>query len=330
MKALYPIVIRGMGSYVPEEVVDNAFFTSYLDTSDEWITKRTGINTRRRVAKGEATCAMAIEAGRRAIEDAGMSPSDIDLVLVCTSTPDYQIPMTAGLVQHGLGLPNCPAFDLGATCSGLIYGITVASSMLKADSYDNVLVIGAETLTRFTDYEDRSTCILFGDGAGAMILSRSPDPERGVLYKKLGADGEHLKCFWVPAGGSLEPSSERTASERLHYMRMRGRELYKIAVTKMQSLVDDALQSTGLSADDLALVIPHQSNYRIIESVRTRLGLPKEKVAVNIDRYGNTSSASIGLALDEARREGRVREGDLILMVAFGAGVTWGTLIIRT
>ncbi len=329
MKAIYPVIIRGVGSYVPDEVVDNDFFSSYLDTSDEWITKRSGIHTRRRVAAGEATSTMAVEAGRRAIKDAGLSPSDINMVIVCTSTPDYQIPNTAGLVQHALGIENIPAFDLAATCSGLIYGITVASGMLTAGGFDNILVIGAETLTRFTDYDDRTTCILFGDGAGALVMSRSEDSSRGVLYKDIGADGAHLKCFWVPAGGSLEPTTERTANERLHYMRMRGRELFKIAVTKMESLVDLALQSTELGADDLALVIPHQSNYRIIESVRTRLRLPKEKVAVNIDRYGNTSSASIGLALDEARHNGSLNEGDLVLMVAFGAGVTWGTLIMR-
>ncbi len=329
MKANLPIIISGTGSYVPEEVVGNSFFTAYLDTTDEWITKRTGINTRHRVSDQESTSSMSAIAARLAIEDAGIAPDDIDLVLVCTATPDYSIPMTAGLVQNSLGIKGTPAFDLNATCSGLIYGLTVGASMIKANGYRNILVIGADTLTRFTDYQDRSTCILFGDGAGAVVLSPSPDPDRGILYHTIGADGSYLKYLWVPAGGSREPASVKTVNERLHFMRMRGRELFKIAVGKMQALIDEGLRETGLTAADLALVIPHQSNWRIIESVRNRLGLPREKIAVNIDRFGNTSSASIGLALDHARRSGRVKQGDLVLMVAFGAGVSWGTLIIR-
>lgn len=200
---------------------------------------------------------------------------------------------------------------------------------MSADGYRNVLVIGCDTLTRFTDYQDRSTCILFGDGAGAVVLSPSPHPERGILYKNIGADGRHLKCFWVPAGGSREPASVGTVNERLHYMRMRGPELFKVAVTKMESLVGEALRATNLTASDLAMMIPHQSNRRIIESVRTRLGMPEERVAINIDRYGNTSSGSIGLALDQACREGKLKEGDLVLFLAFGAGVSWGTAIVR-
>ncbi|MEE9294716.1 MAG: beta-ketoacyl-ACP synthase III [Phycisphaerae bacterium] len=329
MKVISPVCIKGTGSYVPADVLTNDHFAAYLDTSDQWITQRTGIKTRHKAGKEESTSTFAVEAGRRAIEDAGLTPGDIGLVLLATSTPDYPIPMTAGLVQHALGIKDAPAFDLNATCSGMVYGMVIAANMLESGAYDNVLLIGADTLTRFTDYEDRSTCILFGDGGGAAVLSRSADPDRGMVYRHLGADGQYLKCLWVPAGGSREPSAVRTVNERLHYMRMSGRELFKIAVGKMQSLIDDALRQTGLTADDLALVVPHQSNFRIIESVRSRLGLPSEKVAVNIDRYGNTSSASIGLALDIARRDGRVKDGDPVLFVAFGAGVSWGCVIMR-
>lgn len=328
-KAAIPIIIRGTGSFVPEEVVTNEFFASYLDTSDEWITKRTGIRTRHRAGPGESTSTMAIEASRRALDDAKVSADEIDLIVLCTATPDHPIPMTASAIQHGLGMTDIPAFDISATCSGLIYGLVVAGSLLHSKTYDTILLIGADALTRSTDYQDRSTCILFGDGAGALVLSRSPTPDRGIIYQKIGADGAHLRHFWVPAGGSSEPADTRTVNERLHFMRMRGRELFKVAVVKMQSLVDDALRETGLTAEDLAMVIPHQSNRRIIESVRTRLGLPEEKVAVNIDRYGNTSSASIALAFDEYRRDGHIGEGDLVLLVAFGAGVSWGTMILR-
>lgn len=324
-----PVIVRGTGSFVPEGVMSNADFASYLDTSDEWIAQRTGIKTRHRAGKGESTVTIAAEASRLAIENAGLQPGDIDLIVLCTATPEFPIPSTSCVLQNALGIRDVPAFDISAACSGLIYGMIVAGSMIVAGGYKNVLVVGVEVLTRYVDYQDRTTCILFGDGAGAVVLSPSPDPERGFLYTHLGADGRLWDCIWVPAGGTRDPADQRTVNERLHFIRMRGREIYKAAVVKMQSLIDDALVATGLTADDLKLILPHQSNLRIIESFRTRLGLPKEKVAVNIDRYGNTSAASIGLALDESRRNGLVREGDLIMMVAFGAGVTWGTIIAR-
>ena len=329
MKIISPIRVRGTGSYVPKHILTNEYFSKYLSTSDEWITQRTGIKTRHQVTEGESTSTLATEASRRAIADAGLTPEDIGLIMVATCTPDYPIPMTAGLIQNQLGITGVPAFDINATCSGTVYGMVLAAAMLDTGMYDNILLVGADTLTRFTDYQDRSTCILFGDGAGAVVLSRSDDPDRGIIYKHLGADGQHLKCLWVPAGGSREPASTKTVNERMHYMRMSGRELYKIAVSKMESLIDDAMNSAGLTADDLALVVPHQSNLRIIESVRTRLGLPRDKVAVNIDRFGNTSSGSIGLAFDLARREGRIKDGDIVLFIAFGAGVSWGCIILR-
>jgi 3-oxoacyl-[acyl-carrier-protein] synthase-3 len=329
MNRTLPAIIRGTGSYAPQEVLDNAFFTKYLDTSDAWIQERTGIKERRRCGENESTLTMAVEASRRAIADAGMTIADIDLIIVCTATPEVPIPSTSCMLQAELGAPHIPAFDVGAACSGFIYGVVTAGAMLATGAFRNVLSVGAETLTRFTDYQDRSSCILFGDAAGAVVLSRSDDPDRGIKYWNLGADGSQARSIWVPAGGSRLPASTATVNERLHFMRMKGREVYKFAVLKMQEEIENALERAGLTADDLKLVIPHQSNLRIIESARTKLGLPPEKVAINIDRYGNTSAASVGLALDEARRNGTIVSGDWVLLVAFGAGVTWGSALIR-
>ncbi len=329
MNIVTPVVIRGTGSFVPEQTITNDHFTSYLDTSDEWILQRTGIKTRRKVSEGESTVTMAAEACRRAIADSGCDPSDIDLLIVCTATPEMPIPSTSCILQGELGLAGAAAFDVSAACSGFVYGMVIAGQLLTTGLYKNVLVCGAEVLTSVTDYEDRATCILFGDGAGAVVMSKSPDPERGFLYNDLGADGTKWDYIWMPGGGTREPISQKVVDERLHFMRMRGRDVYKIAVTKMQSMVDDALTACNLTPDDLSMAIMHQSNRRIIESVRTRLKLPPEKVSVNIDKYGNTSAASIGLALDEARRSGRVKEGDIVLMMAFGAGVTWATIVAR-
>ena len=329
MKADLPVIIRGTGSYAPEQILTNEYFASYLDTSDEWITKRTGIKTRHKAGEGESTLTLATAASRRALDDAGMQADEIDLIIVATATPETPLPATACVLQNELGIENIPAFDVSAACSGFLYGMIIAGNMIKAGAHTNVLVVGAEVLTRMTDYQDRKTCILFGDGAGAVVLSRSSDPERGFLFTDMGANGAMWDYIWVPAGGSREPASTRTVNERLHYMRMRGRELFKAAVVKMQSQIDQALEATGLTPNDLALVIPHQSNRRIIESARERMGLPPEKFAINIDRYGNTSAASIGLAFDERRRNGRLKEGDLVLLVAFGAGVTWATILAR-
>ena len=329
MKVICPVVIRGTGAFVPKTVVTNAEFAAYLDTSDEWITQRTGIKRRHKAGKDESTLTISLEASRRAIADADLEPKDIDLIIVATATPELPLPATACLLQDALGIKHIPAFDIAAACSGLIYGMILAGSMMSTGPYENVLVLGTEVLTRVSDPQDRATCVLFGDGAGAVVLSRSPDADRGFLHAKIGADGQLWEWLWIPAGGTRDPAAVRTVNEKLHYIRMRGRELFKAAVTRMQGLIDEALAETGLSPEDLALVIPHQSNMRIIESFRNRLGLPKDKVAVNIDEYGNTSAASIGLALDEARRDGTLKEGDIVLMVAFGAGVTWGSLVLR-
>ncbi len=329
MAQTLPIRFCGTGMYVPDEVLTNQHFVDYLDTSDEWIVTRTGIRERRRAAQGEYTSTMAANASLKAIEDAGLSVSDIDLIICATATGDCQFPATAAFVQAALGITDVPAFDVNAACAGFLYAAVTAVGLLNAGLYRHALVIGAETLTRFADAEDRRMIVLFGDGAGAAVLGRSTNPEQAILYCDMGCDSTRVEHIWLPAGGSRLPASETTVAERLHYMHMRGPEVFKFAVTKMQGSIDKALNATGLTPQDLKLVIPHQSNLRIIESARQRLGLPHEKMAVNIDRYGNTSAASVIMSLDEARRDGTVGAGDIVLMVAIGAGLVWGTMIVR-
>ncbi len=329
MQQRLPVRVCGTGSYLPEEVVSNDHFASYLDTSDEWIRSRTGIRARRRAAPDECTSTMASKAALAAIEDAGLAVSDIDGIICATATGDYPFPSTASLIQAAIGARTVPAFDVSAACAGFLIGSITGASLLTSGLYRHLLIVGAETLTRFSDPQDRGTAILFGDGAGAAVLGRSENAEQEILYCEMGCDGTRADHIWVPAGGSRLPASEKTVAERMHFMRMRGREVFKFAVMKLQEQIDRALEVTGLTPDDLAMVIPHQSNLRIIESARQRLGLPKEKVAVNIDRYGNTSAASVAISLDEARRSGKLKQGDLVLMIAIGAGLTWGTIILR-
>jgi 3-oxoacyl-[acyl-carrier-protein] synthase-3 len=329
MKIGLPIEFRGTGAYVPEKVLTNQHFIDYLDTSEEWIIARTGIRERRGVAPEEATSDMATNAARLALEDAGIEVGDIDVLICATATGDHPFPAAASFIEAQLGAVDIPAFDVGAACSGFLYACIAASGLINAGLYERALVIGAETLTRAADPEDRATIVLFGDAAGAAVLGRSKDPETSILYCDMGCDGTRAKHIYVPAGGSRLPASQTTVDERLHYMRMRGPEVYKFAVQKMQELVENALEVTGLTPDDLKMVIPHQSNMRIIESVREKLRLPPEKMAVNIDRYGNTSAAAVPLALDAARRDGTLQKGDLVLMVAVGAGLTWSTVLAR-
>lgn len=324
-----PVRIAGTGAYLPADVLTNQHFVDYLDTSEEWILTRTGIRERRRAAKGETTATLAAHAARNALADAGLTVGDVDAIIVATATGDCQFPATATFVQHILECENTPAFDVAGACAGFVHALTVAGGLLASEIYKTVLVIGAETLTRFQNPQDRTTVILIGDGAGAAVLTRAANPEQGILHSRLGCDGGKAKLIWVPAGGALLPASATTVAENLHYMHMRGREVFKFAVTKMEELIDEALTVTGLTPDDLKMVIPHQSNLRIIEFVRERLRLPKEKVAINIDRYGNTSAASIPIALDEARRSGKLQAGDAILLLAIGAGITWGASVIR-
>jgi 3-oxoacyl-[acyl-carrier-protein] synthase-3 len=323
------MVIRGTGSAWPDRVMTNADFEKILDTSDEWIRTRSGIRERRICAAGENTLTLARTAASRALADAGLAPADVDLIVLATCTPAYPIPATACWLQQELGCRQVPAFDLNAACSGFVYALAAAAGLMAAGSYRNVLVLGAEAMSSVTDFEDRGTCILLGDGAGAAVIGPTENPTSGVYDILLGADGGGAQAIWVPAGGSVQPPSNLTLNERLHYLKMKGREVYKFAVHKMHEVVADVLERARLSIADLALVIPHQSNLRIIESAMEKLGLPPEKVAVNIDRFGNTSAASIPLALDEARRSGRIKSGDWIILAGFGAGLTWGSVLIR-
>ncbi|QDV91646.1 3-oxoacyl-[acyl-carrier-protein] synthase 3 [Phycisphaerae bacterium RAS2] len=324
------VKISGSGSAVPERVLSNQYFIDRLDTTDEWIRERTGILERRICSEKESTATLATAAARDALADAGMTPDDIDLIIVSTITPECPFPSTACFVQEALTKRTIPAFDLAAACSGFIYGFITATSLLQTGTFRNILVIGAETMSRITDYEDRATCILFGDGAGAVVLSAVPDTSGpALLHHKMHAEGNGFTMLCVPGGGSRTPASQMSINERLHYIKMQGREVYKLAVKRNLELVESTLEEAGVKPDELAIVIPHQSNLRIIESARQRLGLPPERMFCNIQKYGNTSAASVPLGLNECRKTGRVKSGDLVLMVAFGAGLTWGSVLVR-
>lgn len=321
--------VVGTGSCTPKRVLSNSYFEKTLDTSDEWIVQRTGIRERRQVAEGESSATLATEAAALALADAGLVASDIDLILCATFTPDMPLPATACFVQRALGVGGVPSFDLAAACSGFIYALATANGFIAMGLYRRVLVIGVDTLTRFTDYTDRGSCILFGDGAGAVVLEATDKADKGIQYLNLGADGEGWDFIHIPGGGCRMPATAETAAERQHFIKMRGRDVYKFAVQKMGYLIEDAMSACNLTVDDIDLVVPHQVNRRIIESATSKLNFPLEKVYVNIDKYGNTSGASIPLALDEARREGRLGDNATVLMVAFGAGLTWGGAVIN-
>lgn len=324
------IIIKGTGKYVPERIVTNDDLSKIVDTSDEWIFGRSGIKRRRIAADGETTSDMALKASKAAIESAGLTPHDIDLVIVTTVNPDMLFPSTACILQAKLGIRNnIPCFDLEAACSGFVYGMEVATSMMASGRYKNALVVSSEKMSSMLDWKDRSTCVLFGDGSGAVVLAASGEENVGILGNVLGADGSDTAMLCMPAGGSAMPPSERTVREGLHYLKMDGREVFKHAVRIMQEKALEVLDLCGVSAEDVALLIPHQANTRIIETVAKRLKIPSEKVYVNIENYGNTSSASIPIALDEVMRGGKVRKGDLVLLVAFGAGLTWGATLVR-
>lgn len=329
MSCHLPISIRGTGCAIPANVVTNDDFTKWVDTSDEWIRTRTGIRERRFVSDGQSTLDLAVEASRNAIADARITAGDIDLIICATITPEHPTPATACFLQNRLGLNTTPAFDISAACSGFVYAFIVGAHFISPGGYRNVLVVSPECMSRFTDFQDRGTCILFGDGAGAVVLGPAENPKQGIHHWLLGADGSGAAMIMVPAGGAREPASEQTVRERKHFMRMNGREVYKFAVTKMQEVIHGAMVSQKLGPDDIAMVIPHQSNLRIIESATQKLGFPAEKVYVNIDRYGNTSGASVGIALDEVRKAGQVRPGQWLLLAAFGAGLTWASALVK-
>lgn len=329
MRVHWAIEIAGIGASLPVTTVTNHDFARRIETSDEWIAKRTGIRERRVAGPGETTMTLAVAASREAIQNAGLTPSDIDLIINATITPDHVLPSTSCQLQDALGCRMIPSFDLVAACSGYVYGLITAAQFIHCGVAKNVLVVGAECLTRMTDMEDRATAVLFGDGAAATVLRPSGDPTRGVFAARMGADGSGGQMIWVPAGGAAEPASQKTLNERLHYIRMKGRDVYKFAVTQMQQLVEETLAEVGLGVDDIALYVPHQSNLRIIESACERLRIPLERVVINIDRFGNTSAASVPLALYDAQRSGRLRRGDHILLIAFGAGLTWASALMR-
>jgi 3-oxoacyl-[acyl-carrier-protein] synthase-3 len=320
--------IAGVGSYVPERILTNADLEKIVDTTDEWITTRTGIRERRMAAENEATSDMAAKAAVRAMESAGVSAESIDLIIVATITPDMQFPSVACLVQHKIGARNAAAFDLEAACSGFIYALEVGQQFIMSHTYDTVLVIGAEKLSSIIDWTDRNTCVLFGDGAGAVILQNRPN-SHGLLTACMGSDGSKADLLCMPGGGSRIPASPDSVSSRLHYLRMDGRETYKNAVVAMYTAAQEALRRCELSVDKIDCIIPHQANRRIIEAVADRLGTGMDKVYVNVDRFGNTSAASVAIALDEAVRTGRIQRGDLLLLLVFGAGLTWGAAVIE-
>ena len=319
--------ILGVGRYSPERRLTNRDLEQMVDTSDEWIVTRTGIRERRIAAPHEATSDLAYEAAVRALNAAGVAAEDVDLIIVATITPDMFFPSTACLVQDRLGARHAAAFDVSAACSGFIYALASASGMIATGLYRNALVIGAECLSRVTDYSDRNTCILFGDGAGAAVLGPVPEG-RGFRSFVLGADGSGGELLNIPAGGSRTPPTADTVARHMHFMKMNGREVFKFAVRVIGTATEEALHKAGLTKEDIDLLVPHQANIRIIQSALERFGLPEEKCVVNVDRYGNMSAASIPVALAEAVEEGRVREGDRLVLVGFGGGLTWGASVL--
>lgn len=320
--------ILAVGSYVPERVLSNADLEKIVDTTDEWIMTRTGIRERRLAADDEYTSDLATRAALRALEKSGLTPEQIDLIMVATITPDMMFPPTACLVQQKIGARNAAAFDIEAACSGFIYAIEIGQQFVMSRTYETVLVIGAEKLSSIVDWQDRSTCVLFGDGAGAAILQNRPDAH-GLLTACMGADGDKSELLWMPAGGSRIPASPESVAARLHHLRMDGKEVFRNAVSAMVTASREALRRCGVDISQIKCMIPHQANRRIIDAVGERLGFREDQIFINLHKYGNTSAASVAIALDEAVAEGRVQRGDLVLLVVFGAGLTWAAAVIE-
>ena len=322
-------VIRGTGSYYPPKVLTNADFEKMVDTSDEWIVTRTGIRERHIADPDMASSDMALEAAKRALAAAGRTAKDLDTIIVGTVTPDYPFPSCACTLQGKLGASQASAFDIGAACSGFIYGLNMARALILSGQSRCILLVAVETLSRITDYTDRSMCVLFGDAAGAAIIEGSDKEGEGILSVAIGADGDQGRLLYMPGGGSRNPASHETVDKRMHYMKMMGNEVFRIAVRGMETIARKAVAKANLEVGDLNLLIPHQANIRIIDALAKRLKVPREQVVVTIERFGNTSASSIPLALDETVKEGRIHDGDLIGVVAFGGGLTWGAGVIR-
>lgn len=325
----YGVKIAGTGSYVPSKVLTNADLEKMVETSDEWIRTRTGIEERHIAAADEPCSALAEKASLRALEAAGMQPEGIDIIIVATFTGDNVFPNAGCFLQKRIGAVNAACFSMEAACSGFVYAMTVASGLLRSGGFRSALVVGSEKISCMVDWTDRNTCVLFGDGAGAVVLKRVPAKQDSMRASKLGADGRYTDLLQSPAGGSAMPITPEIMEKKLHFLKMEGREVFKLAVNAMVGASQDVLRQEGIGIDQVRWVIPHQANLRIISSVGKYLGIPDEKVYINVQRYGNTSAASIPLALDELVRSGQVKEGDYLVLTAFGGGLTWGSLLLR-
>jgi 3-oxoacyl-[acyl-carrier-protein] synthase-3 len=322
------VSIIGTGSYLPEKVLTNAELEKSVETSDEWITTRTGIKERRIAADDEHTSDLAAKAGLAAIENAGITADDVDLIIVATVTPDMFFPSTACFVQSKIGAKKAACFDVSAACSGFLYGIEIAQQFITSHTYNTILVIGAEKLSSIVDWKDRNTCVLFGDGAGAAVLQHRSGGH-GVIATHMASNGDLADILFIPGGGSRQPITSENALDGLNTIKMNGKETYKQAVTAMLSAANTVMDQAGLKASDLACIIPHQANLRIIEAIAGRMELPLDRFMVNLDRYGNTSAAAVAIALDEANRTGRMKVGDYVLLVVFGGGLTWASSVIQ-
>lgn len=327
--SLYRAFIAGMGHALPEGTLTNADLEKIVETSDEWIATRTGIRSRHKAAPDEFTSTFATRAARTALERAGVSAADLDLIICATVCPDMALPSTAVLIQSQLGARKAAAFDVAAACSGFLYALTIASQFIATGAGRNILIIGAELLTRYVDYADRSTCVIFGDGAGAAVISRSPDDQRGVLATRIQSDGDLAEFLYIPGGGTRIPTSHESVDQGQHFIKMKGNELFKVAVRSMEDLSRKVLDEVKMTAGDIDLLVPHQANQRITDAVADRLGIPSEKVYSNIARIGNTSSASIPICLDELSEAGQLKPGMTVMLTAFGAGTTWGSVLMR-
>lgn len=320
--------IISTGCYLPEKILTNYDLEKMVDTSNEWILERTGIKERRIAAEGEAASDLAYEASRKALDSVGLTADDIDMIIVATVSGDMAFPSTACFLQEKLSATNAVGFDINAACSGFIYALFLADSFVRNGTHKRILVVGTEVLSKMTDWKDRATCVLFGDGAGAVIVEAT-DEDRGFYSVHINSDGKMWDLIHVPGGGSRNPASQETLHERKHYIKMKGNETFKVAVRTLEEVASRTLQENSLSPSDLALLIPHQANQRIIQAMAERLGLPMSKVMMNLEKYGNTSAASVPIALDEALRTGRIHDNDFILLEAFGGGLTWASALIK-